>query len=251
MGADRSARISTAEKETAGLLWVVGLVIIGYGLILLVFGFLPLGLLDPAWQLRASAALTGAGPYLLIGSLLACMARAFNRANQALVARVKLLRRISLWAAIVYLLFIPIQLQAGVQLLRQKSAREAQTLSEWQKFRARLRATSTEDDLRTLLAGMKQPITLPAKLDIPVATLKGRILADTDSRFSAFRFQAAQDRAARWQNFLAEATSNVLKTLLMLTGFAALAQLRPGQPSILQKGLILIRRKRSRGSASA
>jgi hypothetical protein len=247
--ANHSTRTSSSHKETAGLLWIVGLVIIGYGLTLLGFGSLPLALLDPAWQLRAAAALTASGPYLLIGTLLACMAKTFHQRNQVLLARVKLLRHLSLWAALVYLVFIPIQLHAGVRLLQQKTAQELQTLAQWERFRTQLKGASTEGDLRMLLASMPNPITLPDSLNMPVATLRQRILADTDSRFSAFRYQAGQDRSARWQNFLAEASSNCLKTLLIVTGFGALAQVRPGEANLLEKGLSLVGRKRRQGAA--
>jgi hypothetical protein len=53
-------------KEAAQAFSVIGLVSLGLGLVTLVFASLPVRLLDPAWQLQLSGALTGAGFSLLI-----------------------------------------------------------------------------------------------------------------------------------------------------------------------------------------
>jgi hypothetical protein len=108
------------------MLSTIGLVTIAYALAALLFASLPLKLLDPEWQLLVSAAFSASGPFLLIGTMLVCLARSFNGASKQLIGRVRLLRQLSTWAAIHSLLLVPLQLHAGIRLLGQKSAQKAQ-----------------------------------------------------------------------------------------------------------------------------
>ncbi|WP_216901820.1 HpsJ family protein [Synechococcus sp. CCY 9618] len=246
---DRDKR---SQMDIAELLSTTGLVLVAYGLIVLLFACLPLRLVDPEWQLRASGAFSTSGPFLLIGLLLLCLARSSTGASKQLISRVKLLRSLSTWAAILYLLLVPVQLHAGVRLLRQKSGQEAQLQAQWNTFKTQLQATTSEQELRSLLATLPQPVRLPDKLDIPLPVLKEQLLTNVDSRFNALRYQSAEASSQRWQNFLGEATSNCLKTLLVAIGFAAFAQRRPGDPTLLNQGLAVIggggRRRSGSGS---
>lgn len=228
------------KRDVAGLLSTIGLVTIGYALTILVFGALPIKLLDPSWQLKAAGGFTSAGPFLLIGTMLSYLAKSFNDADQALLDRSILLRKICTWMAIVYLVMVPIQLHAGVKLLQGQAAQEAKSLAQWNKFKTRLQATSSMDELRTLLGTLKQPITLPPKITVPLATLKQQIIADAESRFNAFSYQSGEANSKRWQNFIGEATSSCLQTLLMAIGFAAFAQGRPGGPTLLARALTMV-----------
>ena len=229
---------------------VVGLVSIGLGLLVLVFGSFPVRLLDPVWQLQLSGALTAAGFSLLVGTLLICTASAFSAASTPIGGNVKLLRPICTWVAVLYLVLIPIQLYAGVRVLRQKSSEEDRTAASWKKFKRQLEATSNEQELRSLLGQLPQPINLPAKLDQPFTPFKRRIVAEADSRFNALAYQTGQARSQRLQAFICEAANNSLKSLLFATGFAAFAQGRPGDPSLLDQGLNLLGKRRRRRDSS-
>ncbi|MEA5442052.1 hypothetical protein [Cyanobium gracile] len=237
------------KKEAANAFSVIGLVSIGLGLAVLVFSSLPVRLLDPVWQLQLSGALTAAGFSLLIGSLLVCTAGAFPGSAQPIGNNVKLLRNICTWVAILYLVLIPIQLYAGMRVLRQQSSEEGRTQAIWKKFKRQLEATSNEQELRTLLGQLPQPINLPAKLDQPFGSFKQTIVAQADSRFNALAYQTDQARSKRLQGFISEAANNSIKSLLMATGFAALAQGKPGGPTLLGQALRVFgnkSRKRSR-----
>jgi hypothetical protein len=223
------------RKEAAQAFSVVGLISIGLGLVMLVFSSLPVRVMDPAWQLQLSGALTGAGFSLLIGTLLICTASAFSGASKPTHGNVKLLRNICTWVAILYLVLIPIQLYAGVRVLQQKSSEEGRTQAAWKKFKRQLEATSSEQELRALLGKLAQPINLPPKLNQPFLAFKQTIVAQADSRFNALIFQTDQARAKRLQDFIGEAANNCLKSLLFATGFAAFAQGREGDPTLLEK----------------
>ncbi len=246
-----STRGSRTNRDLAGLLSTTGLVTIGYTLISLFFSCLPLKLVDPEWQLRAAGSFAASGPSLLVGSLLICLARAFDGTSQHLAGRVKLLRRLCTWTAILYLLLIPMQVHAGVRLLQQKSGEEAQLQAQWMKFRSQIQGTNSEEELRTLLSSLPQPAQLPSKLDVPLAVLKEQILTNADSRFRALKYQTEAARSQRWQNFISEAANTCLKTLLVAIGFAAFAQVRPGDPTLLNQGLVLIGKgSRRKGSSN-
>ncbi len=235
-------------KEAAQAFSVIGLVSLGLGLVTLVFASLPVRLMDPAWQLQLSGALTGAGFSLLIGTLLICTASAFPGASQPIHGNVKLLRNICTWVAILYLVMIPVQLYAGMRVLQQKSGEEGRTQAAWKKFKRQLEATSNEQELRTLLGKLSQPINLPPKLNQPFLSFKQTIVAQADSRFNALVYQNDQARSERLQNFISEAANNTLKSLLFAGGFAAFGQGKEGGPTLLDKALGLFGNKpRRRG----
>lgn len=236
------------RKEAAQAFSVVGLISIGLGLVMLVFGSLPVRLLDPAWQLQFSGALTGAGFSLLIGTLLICTASAFPGASQPAHGNVKLLRNICTWVAILYLVLIPVQLYAGMRVLQQKSSEEGRTQAAWKKFKRQLEATSSEQELRALLGKLTQPINLPPKLNQPFLSFKQTIVAQADSRFNALVYRTDQARSQRLQNFIGEAANNCIKSLLFAAGFAAFAQVREGDPTLLEKAQGLFGNKTRRRS---
>lgn len=234
------------KKDAAQAFSAIGLVCIGLGLLALVFGSLPLRLVDPAWQLQISSAFTSAGFFLLIGTLLVCSAEAFPVASAPLNDRVRLLRKLCTWMAVLYLVLIPVQLYAGVRVLRQKSSEEGNAQAFWQKFKRQLEATSNEQELRTALGKLPQPINLPPKLDQPFADFKDTIINQSDSRFKALAYEAEQARLKRLQDFIGEAANNCLHALLFAAGFAALAQAKPGAPTLLEQVLVRVGLQRPR-----
>jgi hypothetical protein len=238
------------KKRAAQAFSAIGLISIGLGLLALVFGSLPVSLRDPAWQLRVSTAFTSAGFYLLIGTLLVCTADAFPVASEPVNHRVRLLRKLCTWMAILYLVLIPFQLYAGVRVLRQKSIEDGRPLAQWRKLKHRIKATANEQELRILLAKLPEPVILPAKLDRPFVAFKNGIIEQSDSRFKALANQAEQDRSKRVQGFIVEAANNCLRSLLFAAGFAAFAQAKPWAPTLLEQVLERIGLKRRRPGGS-
>ena len=238
------------KNEAAQAFSAIGWVCIGLGLLALVFGSLPVRLLDPAWQLQVSTAFTSAGFFLLLGTLLVCTADAFSVASETLNKQVNVLRKLCTWLAILYLVLIPVQLYAGVRVLQQKSSEEGIPLAQWQKLKRQIQATANEQELRTLLAKLPQPINLPPKLDQPFVAFRNGIIEQSDSRFNALTYQTEQTRSKRLQGFIGEAANNSLRSLLFAAGFAAFDRPKPGSLSLLEHVLKLLGlfRPRRRGS---
>ena len=241
---DRDSRI---QKDTGRLLFVGGLILIACSLNTLVLSSLPVRLLQADWQLQFASTLLSVGSLGLVGVLMLCTAPVFPPSDLKLEARVSLCRRLCTWVAMAYLVLIPIQLYAGVRLLNQQSAKETLNQKQWQSFRNRLEASRSEGELRSLLGTLPQPIALPERLQIPLPTLKQRLITEVESRFNALTYQTDGARSRRWQDFLLEAARNCLQSLLLGIGFAAVAQRHPGESTLLERLVGLTGRGRHSG----
>ena len=108
---------------------------IGFGLIGLFFAFLlklllPVALLQPAWQLQLATALRTTGLFPLLGAVLLLLAQLLRSQSRSLAGQVLWVRRLAFAAAIGFLLLIPLQTNAGLQLLGAGNSGELRALRE-------------------------------------------------------------------------------------------------------------------------
>jgi hypothetical protein len=86
---------------------------IGFGLIGLFFAFLlklllPLALLQPAWQLQLANALRTTAIFPLLGAVLLLLAQLLRSQSRSLAGQVLWVRRLAFFAALGFLLLIPL-----------------------------------------------------------------------------------------------------------------------------------------------
>jgi len=202
---------------------LVGWVFIGTSLSGLLFGVLPVRLIDPAWQLRLISAILSSATFLLLGTLLVCCAFLLNERSQRLEQRAELVRRAAGWYAVLLLLLIPCQFYSGFRASAAVQNSENQSIELIKKIIRGVKASDNEAELRGFLASLPTPPEVPARLNAPFPEIRQRLLTNFDSQLNAANYQAGELRRQRLEQFIAEATRNAVQALLMAVAFSGIA----------------------------
>lgn len=222
------SRRSNSRKANQGSL-AAGLFIAGSALLasfanFLLFSAFPFQPLRPDWQLRMAGFLIANGTTALLGVVLVAISeQGLSSGNSSLLGKARLMRRLAGWAAIGYLILIPAQISAGLRQLGTIAEKEKQPAIVWGKFRGRINATESVDELRALLSQVPEIPPIANKLEAPFASLKKDLISYVDARFAARATQLQKARSERLQIFLAEALRNTIQCLLLAAGFSAVS----------------------------
>lgn len=217
-----SSMRNVSQSGLASSLFISGLVLLGTFANILVFSAFPLQALRPEWQLRMAGFLIANGITALLGVLFVSLSeQGLSASKSPFLGRALLIRRLAGWAAIGYIILIPLQITAGLRQLTTIAEAEKQPGIQWGKFRVRINATETEAELRALLNQIPEMPPFPDKIPGSLAALKTNLITDLDARFAARTTQLEKARSERLQNFLGEAIRNTIQCLLLAAGFSA------------------------------
>lgn len=230
------SRSEWRQHEFAMVLHWAGVALLAYFLVDLAFQAWPVALLKPLWLDQMSGFLVSRSVTPLIGALLVAAASELDQRSAVMAQRSALLRRLATWVAIGYLLLIPVQIYAGVKLLREQQQNAAQQLSQARLAMEAIQASTTDLQLRRAyerIPGGKAP--LPEPLPVPLNTLKARLVEAMDARSKKAQYEFDQRLSTLWQRSLALLLGNVLRMLILFVGFAALGRSSAGQPTLLTR----------------
>jgi len=228
------SRSELRNREFALVLHWVGLALLAYFLVDLAFQAWPVAVLKPLWLDQMGGFLMSRSTTPLLGALFIAAASELDPQSASLAKRTALVRRLATWVAIGYLLLIPVQIYAGVKLLRAEQQEAAQQLAQATQAMKAIEASTTEDDLRRAyeqIPGAKA--ALPEQLPKPLSTLKGRLVEAMDARSKKAQYDFDQRLSNLWQRSLELILGNTLRMLIFFVGFAALGRLSPSHPSLL------------------
>lgn len=230
--------------DGARITYWVGLVLLGTFLVSLL-NAIPPRFTDPSWQLTLISLVLGSGGVSLLGALLVCIAYLFNRRDQDIVRRSRLVRTLATWVALGWLLLIPLQLFIGVRLINNQARQEVAQIQNLESIARAVRNSTSEDDLRAALAKVPNQPPLP-RLTIPLEIAKANLLAQFQKTINAAENRQKEGGSNRWQTWIKEAFRNSLQSLLLGVGYLAIGKnrvLNPGPTAISSPGK---RRGRSR-----
>lgn len=233
---DSMSRSEWRQHEFALVLHWAGMAMLAYFLVDLAFQAWPVALFKPLWLDQMSGFLVGRSATPLIGALLVAAASEIDHKSTALAKRSAHIRQLATWVAIGYLLLIPVQLYAGVKLLREQQQNASQQLSQARSAMEAIQASSTDLQLRRAyerIPGDKAP--LPEQLPLPLSTLKGRLVEAMDARSKKAQYEFDQRLSTLWQRSLELLLGNVLRMLILFVGYAALGRSSEGQPTLLTR----------------
>lgn len=239
--------ISKDWADGARITYWVGMVLLGTFLVGLL-NAVPARFTDPSWQLNLISLILGNGGISLLGALLICIARLFNRKDQDIASRSRLVRTLATWVALGWLLLIPLQLFISVRLINSQARQEVTQIQNLEGIARAVRNATSEDDLRAALAKVPNQPPLP-RLTIPLEIAKANLLAQFQKTINAAENRQKDGSSNRWQTWMREAFRNSLQSLILGVGFLAIGKnrvLNPGPTPIRPQG-----KRRGRSNSKA
>jgi hypothetical protein len=172
-------------------------------LAILLAAMLPLEILDSRWQVRVISALLGSSSLPLIGVVLMLLANYLDEGFSPFGANIKLIRRLAGFAAIGFLLLIPLQITAGTRLLNQQSGSEISQLKVLQGAADALRSANNEADLKNALRQLPgAPNNLDRPLGAPLPQVKTALMSRLDPAIKRLQNQVEEAKKNRLQKAL-------------------------------------------------
>jgi hypothetical protein len=232
--ADLELAAGKRGRDAATVLQWAGISLLGIFLTLLASSAWPLALLQPAWLQKMSDIVQNLGVNALMGAVLLVLAQLLNPKEVALEQRVWLVRRLASWAAIGFVLLIPLQAYSGVTLLRERTRREGRELDQIEQATKAIEAATTETELRIAIGRFPgSPPNLPARFNQPFGELRDRLADQLRPRLKEAEARLAEARRNRWQAWLKKWLRDGIYSLFLALGFAAIGQAGPDRPTLL------------------
>jgi hypothetical protein len=190
-------------EDFADILQWVALALFIVFLAILLAAMLPLELLDSRWQVRVISALLGSSSLPLIGVVLMLLANYLDEGFSPFGTNIRLLRRLAGFAAIGFLLLIPLQITAGSRLLNQQSGNEISQLKVLQGAADAIRSANNEADLKNALRQLPgAPNNLNRPLAAPLPQVKTALISRLDPAVKRLQTQVEESKKDRLQKAL-------------------------------------------------
>ena len=191
------------SESFAEILQWVALALFIVFLAILLAAMLPLEILDSRWQVRVISALLGSSSLPLIGVVLMLLANYLDDEFRPFGDKIRLLRRLAGFAAIGFLLLIPLQITAGSRLLNQQSGNEVAQLKVLQGAADAIRSANTEADLKNALRRLPgAPNNLNRPLAAPLPQVKSAVISRLDPAVKRLQNQVEEAKKDRLQKAL-------------------------------------------------
>jgi len=205
------------SESFADILQWVAIALFIVFLAILLAAMLPLEILDSRWQVRVISALLGSSSLPLIGVVLMLLANYLDEGFSPFGSKIRLIRRLAGFAAIGFLLLIPLQITAGTRLLNQQSGNEVGQLKVLQGAADSIRSANSEEDLKNALRKLPgAPNNLNRPLGAPLPQVKAALISRLDPAVK--RLQNQVDEAKK--NRLEKAIGIWIRDAGMAAGYA-------------------------------
>jgi hypothetical protein len=188
------------SESFADILQWVALALFIVFLAILLAAMLPLEILDSRWQVRVISALLGSSSLPLIGVVLMLLANYLDEGFSPFGSKIRLIRRLAGFAAIGFLLLIPLQITAGTRLLNQQSGNEVSQLKVLQGAADSIRSANNEEDLKNALRKLPgAPNNLNRPLGAPLPQVKAALISRLDPAVKRLQNQVDEAKKNRME----------------------------------------------------
>ena len=204
-------------EDFADILQWAALALFVVFLAILLAAMLPLQILDSRWQVRVISALLGSASLPLMGVVLMMLSNYLDDGVSPFGSKIALLRRLAGFAAIGFLLLIPLQITAGSRLLNQQSGNEVGQLKVLQRSADAIRSATNEADLKNALRQLPgAPTNLDRPLAAPLPQVKEALISRLDPAVKRLQTQVEEAK----QNRLQQALGIWIRDAGMAAGYA-------------------------------
>jgi hypothetical protein len=234
---------SSSDRNLAGILQGVAFGLLLVFLISELKQLLPPALLQPTWQLRAAEALRNIAVLPLLAGVLLVLARRFAPDAEGLEWRLRLLRRLAIFASIGFLLLIPLQITAGLRQINLTTAGETRQLEAVRQVSVAIEQANSTVAMNKAIARLPgMPPDFQGKYARPLDQVRSGLLSQIRPQIQRLEERL---KVLRRQRLGSAAGFFVLDGLLSLAyaiAFAALASSGAGQPNLLEHSLWHLRK---------
>jgi hypothetical protein len=220
--------------DLAFVLFWVALALLGIYAVTVVAAALPVQLLQPDWIERVCGSLRGGVSFPLIAlALLILSEHAFDSAEERRF--VTQCRRWASFAALGFVLMIPLQTWAGLRVVQQSNASEQAQLRPYTRALSAIRAANSQADLIGALASLPgTPANLGGSFKEPLAQVRDQLLNEIEPQLKAKQAQLTALQNQRWQQGLLRWFKDALVALFSAIGLAAIGRTAAERPTLLE-----------------
>lgn len=184
---------------SSGILRLVGYGLLGMAMVDILFLIIPPQLMNPLWEFQTMGAIVERIPVTLLGIVLVYYGEKSDRAPIEAIL-LKCISWLTLVAAILMLLMIPLNISNSFRIYHQHNAKaNAQFVSQndtIQQFKEQLKAANSKDEIEVVLQQQaKQQVSIPDSVD--TKKLKTDILTSVQNNQDNITSQAQTFRAQK------------------------------------------------------
>ena len=184
---------------SSGILRLVGYGLLGMAMVDILFLVIPPQLMNPLWEFQTMGAIVERIPVTLLGTVLVYYGEKSDRAPIEAIL-LKFISWLTLVAAILMLLMIPLNISNSFRIYHQQNATaNAQFVSQndtIQQFKEQLKAANSKDEIEVVLQQQaKQQVSIPDSVN--TQKLKTDILASVQNNQDNITSQAQTFRAQK------------------------------------------------------
>lgn len=209
-----------------------GLILQGIGLALIIVYAvtvtsvsLPLAPLQPQWIERVGGSLRGGASFPLVGAGLMVVAEMLDPGSWRLARRVGRIRRLAIWAALGFLMLIPLQSAAGVNVLVKQKRQDLAVVKTMEDVFEEIRLADDEVSLKQAIARVPgAPPTLPQHFRDPLPKVKEQLLGELNPQLQNLNQSFEIQQGKRWRTWTQGTLKDALVNLLFAMAFLVVAQ---------------------------
>jgi hypothetical protein len=194
-------------------------------LVYVIFDILPFRLLDPVWMITFASALCNSSSIPLAGLAFMHLSTAFNPDSQLIKSRRNLSARLAAWAALGFLMLLPLIGYANWRGIRNieltNKANIATINAKANQLKDQISQASTQRDLQERMAKFQGPALPNEALNMPLEQLKRQSLAVVQSSAKAFETKIPGPFTEQYMPIYKLSLRAAAISLVAAVGFAA------------------------------
>lgn len=231
----KAAKVVSSSQAADCLQWVAYALILVF-LAQLAAALFPVALLQPQWIVRMSATLRGTASLPLLGTVLLLLANMIDGSVSPSSRQINLIRRIATFAAIGFLLLIPLQSYGTVRTINAQVQERQGELNQVVSAANQLQNAKTEQQLREAIRaipGGEQLANRPLGAD--VQTVKTFLLERIRPTVKRLENQLKENQSKALQNIVIPLLRDGVISLAYALGFAGMGYNKLGRPTPLRR----------------